>query len=118
MIHDTVGCGEHDVTEETRGEKVLHPLFHIGESNIETRGDDTALVDTANELHHNLARALVIDDFEFSDVAVLKHDLEKFDDNFGRRAHKNLATSTLLSIGNGLKTHTQNAHQHHCDLVG
>lgn len=39
------------------------------ELDVEAGGDDTALVDAADEVHHDLAGALVVDDLELTDVS-------------------------------------------------
>lgn len=69
VIHDAEGGGEHKVAEPTRRKNVLHPLLDVMHRDIETGGDHSALVDAANQVDNNLARAVVIKNLEFSDVA-------------------------------------------------
>ena len=62
------GC-EHDVSELARREQVVDPLLNVAQLQIETRGDNAALVDAASELHDDLAAAVVIDNLELANVA-------------------------------------------------
>lgn len=55
MIHDTSRGGEDDVTELTGRQETSDPLLNLVQFNVETRGDDTSLVDTSNELNDNLS---------------------------------------------------------------
>ena len=65
-------------------------MVHLVESDVESWGDDTALVKSAVELDNDLASSVVIDNFEFTNVAVLHHDLEELDDDLGGRSDENL----------------------------
>lgn len=69
MIHDSECGGEHDVSESTRGKDVLHPLLHLVLANVEAGREDSALVDAADQLNDDLARSVVVDDLELSDVS-------------------------------------------------
>jgi hypothetical protein len=68
VVHDTSRGGEDNETELTGGEEVSHPLFNVVLLDVEAWGDDTALVDTADQLDDDLAGTVVIDDFEFTNV--------------------------------------------------
>jgi hypothetical protein len=79
------------MTESTSWQDILNPLLNILNkalddpmklskensvmretylnTNIESWGDNTTLVDAASQFNNNLSRAVVIDDFELSDVA-------------------------------------------------
>ena len=57
------------------------PLFEFVKLNIEAWADGCALVESAKEVDDNLARAVVINDFEFADVVSLHHNAEEFDDD-------------------------------------
>jgi hypothetical protein len=97
MVHDTISSCEHQVTEATGRKDVLHPLLNILrtkrkhdeliymfqpqqrhdertnlDGDVESRRDDTALVDSADKLDDDLARSVVIDDLEFTDVSYHK----------------------------------------------
>jgi hypothetical protein len=45
VVHDTSTCGEHNVSELTRGEKLYDPLLKIAELDIVARADAASLVD-------------------------------------------------------------------------
>jgi hypothetical protein len=53
----------------TRGQELDNPLLEITELDVVAGGDDTGLVETAVELDDNFAAAVVVDFFEFADVA-------------------------------------------------
>lgn len=70
VVHDSGGGGKDDVTELTGWEEVDDPFLEISNADVEAWGDDTALVETAVELDNNLAGAVVVDFFEFTNVAL------------------------------------------------
>ena len=69
VVHDTSRGGENDVTELTRRQQLDDPLLHITKLDVVAGRDDASLVDAAVQLDHNLAVAVVIDFFEFANVA-------------------------------------------------
>lgn len=71
MVHDTGRGGQDNETELTRGQQVVDPVFNRAELDVEAGGNDTALVQTTNELNNNLARSMVINDFEFTNVTLM-----------------------------------------------
>jgi hypothetical protein len=50
MVHNTSRSCEHDIPKLTRWQELHNPLLEIGETDIVSRGDDTSLVKTINEL--------------------------------------------------------------------
>jgi hypothetical protein len=68
VVHDTRGGGEYDVSELTRGQEVVDPGFDVLELDVEAGRDDTALVQATDELDDNFSGAMVVDDFEFTNV--------------------------------------------------
>lgn len=68
VINDAVVGGQNDVTELSRGQQVGDDLFVFSDLNIESRGDNTALIDSAEKFDNNLSTSSVIDDFEVSNV--------------------------------------------------
>jgi hypothetical protein len=89
-----------------------HKTYSV--SNIESGGDDSALVDSSDEVDHNLAGAVVVQDLELSNVSVLLHDLEELHHDLGGRSDDDLSLSTLLSVRHGLKAIGK--HRHTCHL--
>ncbi len=71
VVHDTGRGGQDNVTERTGGQELLNPVLNLTELNVEARRNDTALVDTSVELDDNLARTVVVDLLELSDVALI-----------------------------------------------
>ena len=69
VSHDAVCGGQDDVAELARGKEVHDPLLQIFISNVKAGADDAALVQTSSKLDNDLARPVVIDDFEFPNVA-------------------------------------------------
>ena len=82
-------------------------------SYIKPRGDHTALVDAAGELHNNLSCSVVIDDLNITDVAMLLHHLQKLDDDLGVWPDQDLTLSSLLSIHDVVEAIAQHADAHH-----
>ena len=74
--HDSDGSTDHDVSELAGGEEVGDPVLDLGGLEVKAGGDDAALVEAAVELHHNLARAVVVHDLELADVACSSRVLE------------------------------------------
>jgi hypothetical protein len=68
VVHDTSRGSEDKETELTRWKQVVDPGFNVFLLDVEARGDDTGLVDTTNKLDYNLARSVIIDNFEFTNV--------------------------------------------------
>ena len=87
VVHDTSRGGQNDVAELTRGQELGSPLLEVTELNGVAGVDDTALVQTINqlafscynngleenepavELDDDLAGAVVVNLLEFTDVA-------------------------------------------------
>jgi len=82
VVHDTGRRCEDDESELTRWQKLDNPLLEIGETDVVSWGDDTSFVQTAVQLDDNLARAVIINFLELSNVAVLLHDAEEFHNDF------------------------------------
>mmetsp|Transcript_29150 Transcript_29150/g.43240 ORF Transcript_29150/g.43240 Transcript_29150/m.43240 type:complete len:129 (-) Transcript_29150:34-420(-) len=118
MVHDAVGGGQDDVTEQTRGKKVDDPLFDVLDLDVEARRDDTALVDAAEQVDADLSGAVIVDDLELTDVVVALHNLEELDGDLGGRADEDLLLTTLLSVGNGLQSISEHGHTRHLGEVG
>jgi hypothetical protein len=69
VVHDTSGGGQDDKTELTRGQELDSPLLEVTELDGVAGVDDTALVETTVELDDDLARAVVVNFLEFTNVA-------------------------------------------------
>ncbi len=60
---------ENDETKLTSRQQLDHPLLEIRETNVESRRDNTSLVETAIQLYDNLARPMIINFLELADVS-------------------------------------------------
>jgi hypothetical protein len=72
VVHDTSGSGQDDLTERSSGQQQGDPVLNSVQGNVESRGDDTGLVQSAVELNDNLAASVVVDDFEFANVTYVR----------------------------------------------
>jgi hypothetical protein len=69
VVHDSGRGGEDDVSELTRGQETGDPLLNLVQLDVEAGGDNSGLVDAANQLNDNLARAVVVNLLELANVA-------------------------------------------------
>lgn len=108
-----VGC-EDEVTELSGREDAAGPLFEVSEDDIVPGRDDTALVDSSQKLNDNLLASVVVDDFELTNVVVLLHDSQEFDQDLGGGSEEHLLLSFSLSIDNSSQSISQNVNSNHC----
>ncbi len=54
----------------TGGKEVVHPSLDLAKLDVETGGDDTALVQAANQVNNDLASSSVVNQFELANVAL------------------------------------------------
>ena len=69
VIHDSGRSSQDQVSELTGRQEVVDPGFDILLLDVESRRDDTSLVDSANQLNYNLSRSMIINDFKFTNVS-------------------------------------------------
>ena len=69
MVHNPRRGSEDDVSKRTSRHEQVDPVFNLSQLDVESWADDTAFVDSAVELDHNLAGSVVVNLFEFIDVA-------------------------------------------------
>jgi hypothetical protein len=117
VVHDAEGRRQDNEAELTAGQDVADPLLELLAGAIEARADGAALVEATVEVDDDLARAVVIDDFEFTNVAVLLHDLQELNDNLGAGAEENLTLAATLSARNSAERVGQDAHEGHLDCA-
>jgi hypothetical protein len=115
--HDAVRGGQNQAAELTRGEQLVGPLLNVVEGAVEAGGDDSRLVETAQKVDDDLARAVVIDDLELTNVSVLLHQAQELNDDLGGRAEEHLALSTALSVGDGLEGVGEGINENHFELL-
>ncbi len=97
---DALGGGDDEVSELPGGEDVVGPLLIVVEEDVVVGGDDSALVDAADQLDHDLLASVVVDDLELTDVVVLLHDPQEFDEHLRNRLQQHLLLSLALSVHN------------------
>ena len=68
VVHDTLRGGQHDVTELTAGKQVAGPHLDLVHLDIEAGRDATALVQTTNEINHDLAGTVIVDHGDITNV--------------------------------------------------
>lgn len=90
VVHDAVRGGEDELTELARRQQIGSELLDLVQGDVESGGDDSALVQATQQVDDDLAASVVIDDLEVTNVAVLLHDLEKLDDDLRAGADENL----------------------------
>jgi hypothetical protein len=83
VIHDTLVGSQDNVTELSGWEDLVDELLEVLELEVESWGDDTALVKSSVEVNDDLSGSTIIDDLEFVDVTVLLHLSKELDDDLG-----------------------------------
>lgn len=81
QVHDTLRGGDHNMSELARRQKVGDDLLGVSDLDIESRRNNTTLVQAADQVHDNLATAVVIDQGDISNVPKLLHHTQKLDDH-------------------------------------
>lgn len=69
MIHDARAGGENDVAELTRWKQLDNPFLHVWKSDVVAGRNDTGLVESAVQLDYHLAVSVIVNLFEFTDIA-------------------------------------------------
>lgn len=72
VIHNASRGGQDKITKLTGRKQIGSPLFKILQLDVEARGDNTALVQTAVQLDDNLARAMIINFLKLANVTLNK----------------------------------------------
>ncbi len=90
VVHDGLVGGDNEETEVSGGEDGGGEILEFGEVEVESGGDNTALVEAAVELNNDLSGSGIIDNFEFVDVSMLLHLFEELDHDLGNGSQQNL----------------------------
>lgn len=112
VVHDSVGGRQDEVSELPGGKDHVSPAFNVAQLNIKPRRNHTALVDSPEQLNDDFSTSVVVDDFEFSDVSSLLHQLEELDEHFRARSQKHLTLAFLLSVQDVLECDCQDVALH------
>jgi hypothetical protein len=108
--------GEHQDSELTGRKELVGPFLNILEGAVEAGRDDSRLVETAQKVDDDLARAVIINNLELTDVTVLLHQAQEGNDDLGSRADHHLALSTALSVGDGTKGVGKGINKNHFEI--
>ena len=65
--------------ELTGRQEVVGPPVDVVDRYIKTGGDNTAFDDATSEIDYNFVGPVVVNNLEFSNVSILHHDCEEFD---------------------------------------
>lgn len=101
------------MSELSRGKDAVGPLLEVGEGKVVTGGDNTTLVDPADQFNHNLLGSVIINDLKLSDVAVDLHDLQESDDELGSRPNEDLLLSLPFGVDDSPEAVSQHVHFDH-----
>lgn len=69
VVHDAIRGGEHDVPKLTAGQQVVDPVLHLSYLDVKPGRNDTALVEPPDQVHHDLARPVVVNVLKLANVA-------------------------------------------------
>jgi hypothetical protein len=67
--HDTLTGTNENVSELTAGQQINGPLLEFTVFDIESRRDDTALIETSSQFNDNLSSSVIVNNFEFTNVS-------------------------------------------------
>ena len=81
VVHDTLVGGEDDVSELSGWEDLVDELLEVLQLQVESWGDDTALVESSVQIDDNLSISGIIDDLKSVDISVLLHDTKELNDD-------------------------------------
>merc|ERR550532_61199 len=98
MVHDaTRGC-HNDVTELTGRQQIIGPFFNVFDSDIKSGRNHTNFVQSSGQIDHNFAATMIVDYFEFANISMFHHNLQKSDYNFGGRSQKDLSLASFSAL--------------------
>ena len=90
VVDNTLVGSEDDETELSGWEDLINELLEILKLEVESWGDDTALVKSTVKVDDDLAGSGIVNDLEFVDISVLLHKSEELDDNLGHWSEEDL----------------------------
>ena len=90
VVDDTLVGSEDDETELSGWENLINELLEILQLEVESWGDDTALVKSSIELNNNLSGSSIVNNLEFVDISMLLHDSKELDNDLGDWSEENL----------------------------
>lgn len=103
MSKDTLSGGKDQMSELPGGKNVVGPFFEIGHKNIVIGWNDSTFVDSSNKFNDNFLAPVIINDLKFSNVVVLLHNPQEFNQDLGDRLQEHLLLSLALCIDDRAK---------------
>lgn len=70
VVHDAVRRGQHKIPELTRWQQICYPLLNFVHTNIETRRNYAALVETTDQINYNFASPVIVDVLKITNVTL------------------------------------------------
>jgi hypothetical protein len=67
--HDTLTGTNENVSELTAGQQINGPFLEFTVFDIESRRDDTALIETSRQFNDDLSGSVIVDNLEFTNVS-------------------------------------------------
>lgn len=100
---DALGSRQNKMSELSGRKDVACPLFELGEEDIISWGDNSAFVDTTNKFDNDLFASVVINNLKLSDILMLLHDSQEFDENLRDRSQEHLFLTLTFSVHNSFE---------------
>ena len=113
MSEDSLSGREDEMAELSGGEDIAGPLLEVRQQDIIPGRDDTNLIDPADQLDHNLLAPVIIDDLKLTNVVVLLHDPEEFDQHLGHRLQQHLLLALALGVDDSAECVREDVYFHH-----
>lgn len=104
VVHNTSRSGQNNQTELSSRQQVVGPSLDISDFDVESWGNDTTLVQSTGELNDNLSGSVVVDVFELTNVTVLLHHTQEFDDDLGGWSDQDLTLTGLFGVVNSVQS--------------
>jgi hypothetical protein len=98
VIHDAVRGGQYNEAKLTRWQQVLGPGLDRVDCYVKSGADNSTFVQSSVQIDNYFASSMIVDDFEFANVAVLHHDGQEFDGHLRAGSQQDLSFVSFLSI--------------------
>ena len=92
---------------------IVSPFLKIRQQDIVSWRNYSAFVDTTNQFNNDFLASVVIDYLELSDVVVLLHDSQKFQQDFGNGLEKDLLFAFAFGIDDSFEGVCKDIDLHH-----
>ena len=113
MSIDSLVGWDNQMSELSRRENRIGPLFEVREGKIISWGNNSTFVNSSDQLNDYFFTTMVIDNFELSNVSTLLHKLQEFYNQTGDWSNQHLFLSFSFSVDDGTKTILENVYSDH-----